>query len=871
MRMKARERCAGERFAAQVRSFTRFTAALLLGAALFAFPSEALAQNDGYVEGRVTEAGTGQPIPGATVKIVGQEFGTAAGSDGRFRRSFPEGSYQIRVSSVGFAPEVYEVTVLRDETTRLDARLSAATVDMEGVTVEAEAAVEASVFRITPQEVQNIPTPIPSVFAAVMTQPGVVTNNELSSQYSVRGGGFNENLIFLNGFEVYLPFRPRQGEQEGIGLLNPELTSGITFYTGGFPARYGGKLSSALAVEYDRPEAAGWEGSAYASTLDAGAALKAGLLDGRLGLAAGFRKAQPGRFFGTQELKGSYQPDYTDVQATAVYRFAPGHELDVTGLWAQHEFRLDPSSRLSYFGTISLNPRVPSNFQGFFANYSGDSEEIAGYGTTFVGARLLSRLSDKIRLDHGLALFDTEETEDLLLKGDIRVTQVDPGSDDPDDPDSQALLAANSREDFADNRVFVRTLTAQGRYSLVGGIHAAEAGWSFRRLQFEDRILEKSKVAYVKEGIPDTLIVDQIDDNATLSTSQVGVYVQDALDLHPTSGRFLLTAGLRADYYAFNDEWTVSPRLGATYKWTTQTTLLGSVGVYHQAPTYRELRGTPEPGCSSQAECEAREEGETDFILGALNRDLASQRSVQFVAGVEHLLVKRQLWLRAEAYYKRLSNLVSYDIENVRVQYSGENDSDGAAYGLDMQLRGEFVPGSESWVNYSYLRTTENFRDGFETEYISGTIDRPTDQRHTFSLYVQDYIPRDPSWKIHLRALYGSGLPYTPPVSRRDDANCNVPDDPNCIGNAQIQVPGPRNLFRYDSYKRLDMGVTKTVELGQRGAQPIRLEFTGEVLNVFDMTNTVAYSYSVDSAGIWRRIPTRLTPRTFNVRFRLVF
>jgi hypothetical protein len=422
--------------------------------------------------------------------------------------------------------------------------------------------------------------------------------------------------------------------------------------------------------------------------------------------------------------------------------------------------------------------------------------------------------------------------------------------------------------------VAVRTLTAQGRYGLAGGIHAAEAGWNIRRLRFEDRLDESDTIRGNVNGVPTETRVNELFDTADLSALQVGFFAQDALDLHPTSGRLVATVGLRADYYDFNGQWTVSPRASATYLLTTQTTLLGSVGVYHQAPTYRELRGRIETGRDAGAT------GAPTDIEAALNRDLKAQRSVQVVAGVEHLLARRQLWLRAEAFYKHLSNLVSYDIENVRVLYSGENDSDGATYGLDVQLRGEFVPGSESWVNYSYLKATEDFRPQFEVDdargYLSGDLARPTDQRHTISLYVQDYIPRDPTWKIHLRALYGSGLPYTPPVPRDETVDCSArPNDPDCVGQIEVQVPGPRNAFRFESYKRFDMGVTKRIEFaglrGSASSQPIRLEFTGEVLNVFDMSNTVAYSWTPGDDSIWRRIPTRLTPRTFNLRFRVTF
>ena len=247
-------------------------------------------------------------------------------------------------------------------------------------------------------------------------------------------------------------------------------------------------------------------------------------------------------------------------------------------------------------------------------------------------------------------------------------------------------------------------------------------------------------------------------------------------------------------------------------------------------------------------------------MINSLNRDLKSQRSAQAVVGIEHFLPRNRFMLRAEAYYKDLKNVISYDIENVRVVYSGENDAEAYAYGLDLQLRGEFVPGIESWANYSFLRTRENFVPGFVESGREGTNPRPTDQTHTVSVYIADYIPGDNSWKLHMRTLFGSGLPYTPPIEGER------------IGQIVTQVPGDRFSARYQRYFRFDMGATKEVVVSEKGlGNPIRLELTGEILNVFNMINTVAYSWIPRGDGIWVRTPTRLTPRTVNVRMAIKF
>ncbi len=807
-------------------------------------PQAVLAQGWGSVSGRVTEAGAGA-LPGVTIIVDGTNFGTASDEDGQYQLRIPAGRYALRFTAIGYESFVDSVFVQRDVTTTLNVTLSAATLELEEVTVEESAvAPEAGVQEIAPEQVRNMPSPFKG-FQALKVLPGVASNNELSNQYSVRGGGFNENLIFLNGFEVYMPFRPRQGEQEGLGLFNPELAQRITLYTGGFPARYGGKLSSTLDIQYRRPKEEPLSGSAYVSLLDAGATAGASALNGRLGWLFGVRKAQARRFFSTQELKGNYQPDYVDVQGLLAYQLAPGHEVEVLGIWADHTFRLDPRGRKTFFGVVSTDPSQPSALQSVWISYDDRSSEQDGYMTGFAGVKLKTRLAANVRAEHDLSYFKTEETERFDLIGQTVIYDVDPGGD-PDSEEGMFPRGNALQEEFADNFVGVTTWTGQGRYLLNLRRHAAEAGWYARQLSFEDQIQESSAVqGRSPNGDIVRLIANSLEDSASFDERQMGFYVQDAVDVLAERDRLVITGGLRADYFSFNEEWTVSPRLSARFLANERLTLTGAWGVYYQAPTYRELRGAPVPGAS---------------ILGALNRDLQSQRSMQFVGGAELFMPKRRLYLRGEAYWKELDRLISYTLENVRVEYSGDNDAEGHVYGLDLQIRGELVPGLESWINYGFMVAREEFLPDFRTANNEGALARPTDQRHTFSLFIQDYIPTDPTWKLHMRALFGSGLPYTPPVPGER------------VGNLIVQEPGDRFSARYPEFRRIDFGVTKYVTVMEQAlSNPLRLELTAELLNVFDMTNTVAYSWIPDATGVWQRVPTRLTPRTINVRLRATF
>ena len=810
----------------------------------FCLPDQSLAQNWGTLAGRVTASSNGEPIPGATIIVGGTNFGTAADDDGYYSMRIPALKYQLVVSAVGFTPWVDSVRVTRDQVNSLDVALDEATVEMEGITIEDETDFsDIGVYELDPETIRNIPTPLKDGFRALKVVPGVVTNNELSSQYSVRGGGFNENLIFFNGFEVYMPFRPRQGEQEGLGLFNPDLAGRVALHTGGFPARYGGKLSSALEVDYRRPEAGEFDGSVSISLLDATATVAGSAFDGRLGMITGFRKARARSLFSTQELKGNYQPDFTDVQTFISYRISPSVELEALGIWADHVFRLDPNNRRTFFGTVSQDPRVPSNLQSLWLDFTG--EERDSYSTRFGGVRLKSDLSSRLSMSHDIAYFSTVEKEGFDISGSAVLYLVDPGSN-PNNNDDFISTGVSRTEDFAENRIQVDTWTAQSRWQYTTSRHAAEAGGFVRNLAFQDNLSEKSVVTgQSQEGDLVRIVVDSLIGAASFDEWQAGFYVQDAVDVLQERGKMMLSGGVRTDYFSFNDEWTVSPRMSLRYRFSDRTTYTASWGIYYQAPTYRELRGEPDPAIS---------------ILNNLNRDLKSQRSMQTVIGVEHFLPQSRFLLRAEAYYKNLKNVTTYDIENVRVVYSGNNDAEAYAYGIDLQLRGEFVPGLESWANYSYLRTEEEFLPGFIEDGKLGSNPRPSDQRHTISIYVADYIPDDDSWKLHMRTLFGSGLPYTPPVEGER------------IGQIVTQVPGDRFSARYQRYFRFDMGVTKEVIVTDKGLNnPIRLELTGEILNVFNMVNTVAYSWIPRNDGIWTRVPTRLTPRTINVRMAVRF
>ena len=777
------------------------------------------------VTGHVYESTTRLALPGVTIVVNGTNFGTTSNEDGTFRLALPTGIHALRFSFVGYEAHLDSVQITQDEPFDLTVYMNPTVIELGDVVVEDRGMQGAGIQQLSPEDVQSMPTPFKG-FQALAVLPGVASSNELSNQYSVRGGGFNENLLFLNGFEIHMPFRPRQGEQEGLGLLNPDLARRITLHTGGFSARYGGKISSSLDIEYGAADSLST--SASISLLDASVAATA--TSGPVKWIIGARKAQARRFFSTQELKGNYHPDYTDVQSLLQFALTNTHTLELIGVWADHSFALDPRSRRTYFGTVSASGGE-SDLRSVWIRYGDDSQEQDGYTTQLAGLRLSSALSTKWLFEHDAAVFRTRETEQYDLVGNTIIYDVVTG---PDGENAMIPRGNAIQEDRANNEVSVSTYTGQGRYILLSSRHAAEIGWHIRRLDFEDRIQERSTVQGRNlEGDPVSIVVDSVLGTVEFSESQLGFHAQDAIQLSP---RLLLTSGLRADYFSFNDEWVWSPRLSMNYDASELLTLAGAIGVYYQTPTYRELRGSPAAGTVE---------------IEALNRDIRSQRSLQFVGGGELFIPTRRIYIRAEAYLKSISDVISYSVENVRINYSGKNDAEARVYGIDLQARGEIVPGMESWINYGLLVARERFLTEYSTVNNEGWIPRPTDQRHSIALYIQDYIPTDTSWKLHIRALFGSGLPYTPPEEGKQ------------VGSVVTQIPGRRLAGRYPSFRRMDFGATKQISFSG-----FTVDLTAELLNIFDITNTVAYNWVPNVEGIWQRIPTRLTPRTLNVRIR---
>ena len=824
----------------------------LLCLALLALARPADAQVWGEIRGRVTEAATAEPIPGANVRIEGTNVGAVTSRDGVYSFRVPEGRYIVAFTFVGYETLRDSVAVGKGATTVVDARLVEDLADLGEAQVVGRREVRPGISIVAPQTIRNMPDPLNDAISSLKTELGVSSSNELSNAFSVRGGSYDENQFFIDGFEIYRPLRTKQGEQEGLGLVNGDLSESLTLYAGGFPVRYGGKLASVLNVRYLRPAGAP-TATGYVSYLDAGAQASTGL-GANAGVAVAARSSRPEGLFGSQELEGAYDPDFRDVQGLAHVDLGEGSYARAIGLYARHRFRLAPSQRETTFGIFpNLVRTVAVDFEGL---------EEDGYDVGFGGLLLANQLG-RFRMEHRASAYSTAEFEGFEVSSRasfFRRQQRPEGSQADLD---RILEGTVLQTDVADNKIVQTTFTGSGLYRFTAGRHAAEGGWQARSLRFRDRLFETTRVLGADSlGNPLDVETRRLEDDATLGEVQLAAWVEDGIDLAGDES-LVLTPGVRLDYFTYNSEVTVSPRVGLAWRAADETTVSASAGVYAQAPTYRELRGDPQPG---------------ETLAAQLDGDIKSQRAVQSVVGLEHVFPQRRILLRAEAYAKRFSDLISYDTENTRVAYSGENDAEGYAAGFDVQLRGELVPGLESWVNYGFLKTSERFYAPDATGNAQADslafaryarrgggdyVPRPTDRRHNLSVFVQDYVPGDDTFSVHIRALYGTGLPFTAASAAETIDGVTVFDD------------GPRNQLRFESYTRFDLGASKELDLGAAGrGRSFTLRATAEVLNVFDQTNVVDNSTVERTVGgrrVFEYVPTRLTPRTFNVRLRLDF
>jgi hypothetical protein len=803
----------------------------------------ALAQKkSAFITGRVIDEND-HPFAGVSVTILGRQSGIVTSDSGDFRvRVEAEKAVALVFSFTGYRPEQRNFLLNEKEEEHIVVRMERGGKTLAPVTVsDQQPAREASLIRINPRDAINIPTPIGGIESLIKILVG--SNNELTSQYSVRGGNYDENLIYVNDFEVFRPYLVNNAQQEGLSFINPELTRSVSFYTGGFQARYGDKMSSALDIQYRRPTSFG--GSVYLGILEQGLHLEGVSANGKYTYLVGARNRTDGSLLSTQETKGTYAPSSSDIQGLLTWQLNSRDHLELLGTLSQTRFHLLPQSE--QLTSSIFSPYFTANL-GLDVNFQGQEKD--AYQTNMLGLSYIQVVNDRLRLKWMASGFEDKEVQNYDIIGDYLFGERDFDQGSATFGQIVNPLGAGAYQNFARDQlnIVVWNLTHKGYLELHH--HYVQWGVSAERQVVHDHIDEwtyQDSAGYslpYEPGIPGINSVAKSTD--TLNTTRLTGFIQDNI-LFADSGAFTLQGGLRYNYNTLNREFLLSPRLNASWKprhSTKDIVYHAALGIYDQPPFFREIVR----------------------YNGTLNTALKAQRSWQAVVGFDRNfhLGDRPFRLTSEAYYKSMTRVDPYDINNVHIQYFGLNDARAYATGVEFRLFGQLVKDAESWISLGFMRSMEKIDTSYYTYTLdslhqptdstltrAGWVRRPTDRLFTFGLFLQDYLPTNKNLKAFLNLLYGSNLPF------------NIPGDLRYRGALTI-----------DPYIRIDVGFSALLldseKSNRRSHNPFRnfenIWATFEVFNLIDRANTISYMLIKDFSNTTYAIPQRLTPRLVNLK-----
>ncbi len=795
------------------------------------------------VSGKIVDENE-NPMSRVSIMILGRSSGTTSSDSGTFRITVPsDKAFALVISFLGYKTEQRNFLLNEKEEERLVIRMEPGSKDLEPVVVtDKRQRRETGLVVINPKNAINIPTPGGGIESLIKVIVG--SNNELTSQYTVRGGNYDENLIYVNDFEVFRPYLVRSGQQEGLSFINPELARNVNFYNGGFQARYGDKMSSVLDIQYKKPRNFG--GSAYISLLEQGFHLEGTSRNNRFTFLAGVRNRSNRNILGSQETKGKYVPSSSDFQALLTYQLNTKNSLELLGNISQTKFSLVP--QFSQLTSSVFSPYFSANL-GLDIFFEGREED--RYRTNMIGLSLVQQLKKDLRLKWMLSRFADDEKESIDITGAYLFGEREFDKSKPDFGLINNPLGAGLYQTYARNNLNIEVWNLSHKGVLDKGRNYWQWGLSAERQTINDKLNEweyQDSAGYNLPYQPSTLELSKvIKSKSAIDINRVSGYIQDNI-LFRDSSDFTLQAGVRFNYNSLNKELLLSPRLGFAWKperWTRDIIFRGAAGVYQQPPFYRELRRYD----------------------GTVNTNLKAQKSIQVVAGMDYSFRSgnRAFRLTTEVYYKKMWEVVPYDIDNVRLRYFGENKAKAYATGIEARLFGELVKDAESWVSIGIMRTRENLEnDTYYTYKLdslkrpidstlteAGWLRRPSDRFFTFGLFLQDYLSTNKNFKVFLNLIYGSNLPY------------NIP------GSVKY-----RNGLIIEPYIRIDLGFSVLLldseKSNRRSHSPFRnfenIWASFEVFNLIDRDNTISYLLIKDFSNTIFAMPNRLTPRLLNLK-----
>ena len=818
------------------------------------------AQTTGFIEG-ILKDDSNKPIEFANVYVLALQKSAVSDKNGYYKLELPAGvPLLVEISHASYAKRSENIKLKIGETIRIEPTLKIK--EINEVNIEDESIRNNAMQPIQIKEADLNPSINKGIESFLRGGLGVVNNNELGSAYSVRGGSFEENLVYVNDVEVYRPFLARSGQQEGLSFANVDMISSVQFSAGGFEARYGDKLSSVLDIKYKKPKAFG--GSTSVGLLGGDVCIEGTSKNYRFTHISGFRYNSNRYVLGSLDVKGDYRPAFTDFQTYLTYDLTDRLQLSFLGNYSKNKYNFVPVNRETDFGTIQQAIRFTVFYEG---------QEITSFETRFGALSADFKPNDKTLLKFTGSVYNTYEKETFDILGEYFLNELGNDLGTAEFGEVVANIGVGGFLQHARNYLEATVFTFSHKGFHEYGNKYLQWGADYKKEIVADKLSEWNLIDSAGYSIPvlplnEITLQNVVKSKNELFNDKATAYIQNAWNWKMNGSDLSLTAGVRGTYWSFSQELFASPRANISFKpkWerikndsvTIKKDIVFkfSTGVYNQTPFYRELR---------------------DFN-GNINQNLVSQKSLHFVLGtdVNFTMWKRPFKFITEAYYKKMTDLVPYEVDNVRLRYYATNNSNGYATGMDFKLNGEFIPGLESWFNMSLLSTKENIEDDFFYNYYNsdgallnnsgnirndvavdsiiqrpGFIPRPTDQTVSFSLYFQDELPKFPMYKVNLSLIYGTGLPFGPPSLERY-----------------------KDIYRLPDYRRVDIGfsrqlVTKpTEERKNNFFKNIKQAYISlEVFNLLGINNTISYLWIKDSFGSQYAIPNYLTSRRINLKF----
>lgn len=725
-------------------------------------------------------------------------------------------SVEIRFSMIGYKTKVRTLRRPRGKQT-MQVVLHSSDNALSEVTITGKRIETGQTQELSKEHLKSMPsTTGNAVEEMIQSQAGVSTHSELSSQYNVRGGSFDENSVYINNVEIFRPFLVRSGQQEGISVINPDMVEKIGFSTGGYEARYGDKMSSALNIEYRRPKR--FEASATASML--GASAFVGMSNKKFSWSNGLRYKTTKYLLGSMDTKGEYQPTFIDYQTYLTYSPNKRWDIKFLGNISDNHYNFTPEDRETNFGTME-------NVKAFKVYFDGQEKDV--FRTFFGSLDITRKFNENTSLSLIASAFNTREQEKYDIQGQYWLTQTETSEN----------LGVGTYFQHTRNYLKAHVESAKLLFKTKQKKHNIEAAFTYKWEHIEENSVEYEMRDSSKYSIPhtgkDLYMIYSMRAKNTLTANRVEAYAQDTYRFTGSEGKTLYTLnyGLRLAYWSFTKETILSPRLslGIIPAFNENITMRFATGLYYQAPFFKEIRDTTTTN---------------GITYASLNRKAKSQRSIHFIAGFDYRfkMNNRPFKFTAEAYYKTLGNLVPYSVNNVKVVYYGDNMCSGHAAGLDLKLFGEFVPGTDSWVSLSLMNTSMKLN--------GKSIPLPTDQRYAVNLFFTDYFPGTTRWKMSLKLALADGLPFSAPHRELES-----------------------NVFRAPAYKRADVGLNyRIIDNSDRHKKrnPIRNLWVGaECLNLFGINNVNSYYWITDVTGQQYAVPNYLTGRQINVKLSVDF